>query len=120
MEIVGRLDSILEPQTGTSAKGEWRKDSFVIETLDQYPKKVNISYFGDKLNINNFNINDEIKVSINIDSREFNGKWYTNITAWKIELNQENQNNNTQQAVSTPSSNDIPPEISEEEDELPF
>ena len=118
MEIIGRLDSILEPQTGQSAKGEWRKDSFVIETLDQYPKKVNISYFGDKVNINNFKINDEIKVSINIDSREYNGKWYTNITAWRIELNQQAES--SVPPAGAPAPNEAPPEISDEGDDLPF
>jgi len=118
MEIIGRLDSILEPQTGESAKGPWRKDSFVIETLDQYPKKVNISYFGDKVNINNFNINDEIKVSINIDSREFNGKWYTNVTAWRIELNQQTES--TPPPTGAPAPSEAPPEISDEGDDLPF
>lgn len=120
MEIVGRLDSILEPQTGESAKGAWRKDSFVIETQDQYPKKVNISYFGDKVNINSFNINDEIKVSINIDSREFNGKWYTNVTAWRIEPNQANAGSGAQATSAAPSAADIPPEISDDGDDLPF
>jgi hypothetical protein len=118
MEIIGKLDSILEPVVGKSAKGDWRKDSFIIETNDQFPKKVHITYFNNKVDINNFKISDEIKVSINIESREFNGKWYTDVSAWKIEAT---QNNNNQNNNSTTNNVQAPPPVFEDDgDELPF
>ena len=62
--------------------------------------------------------NDEIKVSINIDSREYNGKWYTNVTAWRIELNQQAES--SAPPAGAPAPNEAPPEISDEGDDLPF
>lgn len=87
LEITGKLIKVLNPQTGTGAKGNWIKQEFVIETsADQYPKKVCMSLWGDKVeNLKRFTLNDEIKVSFNVESREYNEKWYTDIRAWKIE-----------------------------------
>jgi hypothetical protein len=86
MEIQGKLLMLLPLQTGTSAKGDWKKQDAIIETLEQFPKKVSISFWGDKAD--ELKIVKEgaiIKVSVNIESREYNGKWYTDVRAWKIE-----------------------------------
>jgi hypothetical protein len=85
MEIEGKLIEILPVQSGVSQNGDWSKQDFVIETLSDYPKKVCITDFGCKLDIESYMMQENIKVSVNIESREFNGKWYTNVTAWKIE-----------------------------------
>ena len=85
MEIIGKIIQILPEQKGKSAKGEWQKQDFVLETQDQYPKKVCISIWNKKIDINNFE-NKVVKCFINIESREFNDRWFTNITGWKIEL----------------------------------
>ncbi len=90
LEITGRLISKLPMQSGTSSKGNsWQKQEFVIETGDQYPKKICANLWGDKIDqLNQFNIGDLIKVSFDLESREFNGRWYTDVKAWRIEVPQ--------------------------------
>lgn len=87
LEITGKLVSKLPLQSGTSSKGNnWQKQEFVIETTEQYPKKICANLWGDKADqLNQFNIGDDIKVSFDLESREFNGRWYTDVKAWKIE-----------------------------------
>ena len=87
MEIIGKLLQKLPLQSGIGRTGNsWQKQEFVIETIEQYPKKVCANLWGDKLDmLDTVNIGDTVKVSFSIESREFNGKWYTDIKAWKIE-----------------------------------
>ncbi|CAH0994298.1 hypothetical protein EMA8858_00407 [Emticicia aquatica] len=86
MEIKGRLIHMLPLQTGEGKNGTWKKQDFVIETDGQYPKKVCISAWGDKFNENYFNIGNDLLVSFDAESREYNGRWFTDLKAWKIEL----------------------------------
>jgi hypothetical protein len=90
MEIIGRIIQKLDLQKGSSARGEWKKQEFIVETNDKFPKKVCISAWAEKVDdLVRFNVNDSVKVSINIESREYNGKWYTDVRAWKIENSSE-------------------------------
>lgn len=86
MEVKGRLFQILEPITGQSAKGPWKKQGFVIETMDQYPKKVCFNVWNDKIQLDSLTPNTVITVHFNAESREYNGKWYTDLGAWKAEI----------------------------------
>ncbi len=84
--IEGKIVQVLDPQSGTSTRGEWKKQDFILETTEQYPKKVCISCWNDKADeLNNYKPNDMLKVAVNIESREYNSRWYTDIKAWKIE-----------------------------------
>ncbi len=86
MEIQGKLMMLLPLQSGTSAKGEWKKQDAIFETLEQFPKKVSVSFWGDKAD--ELKIIKEgaiVKLHVNIESREYNGKWYTDVRAWKVE-----------------------------------
>jgi hypothetical protein len=87
LEIAGKLLQKLELQSGVSKTGStWQKQEFVIETTAQYPKKICISLWGDKTDmLNALQIGDTIIASFDVESREFNGKWYTDVRAWKIE-----------------------------------
>ena len=91
MEIQGKVIQILPQQTGVSKTGNpWAVQPFVIETLEQYPKKVHIELFGaDRINNNPFAVDEIVKVQFDIESREFNGRWYTSVRAWKVEKNQQ-------------------------------
>ena len=87
MEIEGRLIQKLGIQSGKSARGDWAKQEFVIEYQDgNFPTKACFSVWGaDKVkDLEHFQINDQIKVSFNVSSREYNGKWYTDLRAWRI------------------------------------
>lgn len=87
MEIVGKIIQALPIQQGTSSKGNaWKLASYVLETQDQYPRKVCFEIFGeDRINNNPCKVDDVVTVSFDIESREFNGRWYTSIRAWKVQ-----------------------------------
>ncbi|HAI75898.1 MAG TPA: hypothetical protein DCM08_06580 [Microscillaceae bacterium] len=86
LELQGRLVQVLGEETGTGRNGVWRKQSFVIETGDQYPKKVCFVLWGDKIEIlQSLASGDELKVYFDVESREYNSKWYTDVKAWKLE-----------------------------------
>lgn len=88
LKIKGKIVKILEKETGTSKAGkEFVKQNFVIDTGSQYNPEVCFQMFGeDKVeNLNKYNKEgDEVEVSFNVSSREFNGKYYHNLDAWKI------------------------------------
>ncbi len=87
LAIKGRIKAILKVESGTSKVGkEWKKQSFVVDTGEQYNPDVCFNLFGeDKINmLSNFNEGQEVVVAFNVSSREFNGKYYHNIDAWKI------------------------------------
>ena len=77
---------VLAVQTGEGKNGTWKKQDFVIETDGQYPKKVCLTIWGDKFNETFLTIGNELLVSFDAESREYNGRWFTDLKAWKIEL----------------------------------
>jgi hypothetical protein len=96
LEISGKLVSLLPEQTGTGKNGAWVKQDFVIETTEQYPKKVCFSAWADKAQmVKNLQMGQTVKVFFNAESREFNGKWYTDLRIWKIETNESGDNTPT-------------------------
>lgn len=85
MELQGKTVAVLDLVSGTSKSGKaYQKREFVIETAGQYPKKVCMQLFGDKVN-ECPNVGEEVKVSFDAESREWNGKWFTQLNAWKVE-----------------------------------
>ena len=86
MQLTAKLTQLLPIQTGTGKNGEWKKQDIIIETDGQYPKKICISIWGDKINEGQFQIGNLLKIDFDIESREYNSKWYTDIKAWKIEV----------------------------------
>lgn len=87
MEITGKLIQKLPVQSGVSSSGNnWSKAEFVIETVEQYPKKVCSNLWGDRAKaLDQFQLGDLITVSFDLESREYNGRWYTDVKAWKVE-----------------------------------
>lgn len=87
MEISGRIIAVLPEQGGVSKAGnEWKKQEYVLETHDQYPKKVCFQIFGaDRIAQAAIQPGEELTVSFDIDSREYQGRWYTSINAWKVD-----------------------------------
>lgn len=87
MEITGKIIQVLPEQGGVSKTSgkEWRLQSYVLETQEKYPKKVHFEIFGDdRIKSNQCNIDDMVTVSFDIESSEFNGRWYTSIRAWRV------------------------------------
>ncbi|RLD90290.1 MAG: hypothetical protein DRJ09_04710 [Bacteroidetes bacterium] len=86
LELKGRLVQKLQKESGEGRNGRWEKQQFVIETQEQYPKKVCIVCWGDKISmLDSLNEGDQLNVSVNIESREYNSRWYTDVRAWRIE-----------------------------------
>ncbi len=86
MEIQGKVIQVLPPQSGTSKSGNpWKKQEYVLETHDQYSRKVMFMLFGERADQYTAQVGQEVIVSFDLESREFNGRWYTDVRAWKIE-----------------------------------
>ena len=84
MEISGKIIELLPEKSGQSANGEWRKQEFILETEAQYPKKICFMVWGDKIDEFKIQQGESLEVSIDVESREYNGRWYTDVKAWKV------------------------------------
>lgn len=87
MEISGKIIAVLPIASGEGRNGMWRSQDYVLETADQYPKRVCFNLFGDKIDQFPIAIDDQVNVSFDIESKEYNGRWFTNIRAWKVDKN---------------------------------
>lgn len=87
MNTKGIVLEILPVQSGTSKTGkDWQKLEFVIETNEQFSKKIAFTLFGDKLSLlAGISIGESVDVHFNLESREFEGRWFHNINAWRID-----------------------------------
>jgi hypothetical protein len=84
MEINGKIIELLEVKSGESAKGPWRKQEYIIETDSQYPKKICFMAWSDKIDEFAIKEGESLIVSVDLESREYNGRWYTDVKAWKV------------------------------------
>lgn len=82
MEITGTIIKVLPLQSGQGKNGTWTKQEYVMETEGQYPKKVCFSLWGERIDSANIKEGELLTISFDIESREYNGKWYTQINAW--------------------------------------
>ena len=88
-EITGKIIAVLPTKSGTSARGtQWSSQTAVIETHEQYPKRVAFDVLGDKIAEFNLQVGEEVTVSFDINAREFNGKWFNSVNAWNVVRNQ--------------------------------
>ncbi len=129
MQITGKIIVILPMVTGIGKSGEWKKRDVVIETDSQYPRKVCIAFWGDKADAPAIQLDQVVNIDFDLDSKEYNGKWYTEVKAWRIELKDSEKDKSTNYrnpdvgpdpnaAVETPASN--PTMSNDISDPLPF
>ena len=86
MEVKGRIIQKLDPQSGTSKAGnQWKKQEYILETLDNFPRKICFDFFGERADQYPLNVGDMVNLSFDIESREYQGRWYTSIRGWKAE-----------------------------------
>ncbi|MBG16245.1 MAG: hypothetical protein CL853_07825 [Crocinitomicaceae bacterium] len=119
LTIKGQLVRILDPESGTSKAGkQWKKQSFLVNTGAQYNPEICFQLFGeDKIQmLDGINSGDQIEVSFNISSREYNGRYFHNIDAWKI--TKETIADNNPESISPDL--DLEPLGEDEADDLPF
>ncbi len=102
MEISGKVIEVLPVKSGQSANGTWRKQEYVLETEGQYPRKVCFMAWGDKIDQFEIKHGEQISVAIDLESREYNGRWYTDVKAWKV-----SRDGDRSYADAAPSSADI-------------
>lgn len=85
MEIQGKVIAVLPERSGISQRGEWRSQTYVIETQDQYPKKMAFDVFGGDRIVNfGIHLGDVIDVSFDIDAHEYQGRYFNQIRAWNV------------------------------------
>lgn len=132
MEISGRIIQVLPLQSGTSKTGNaWKKQEYVLETKENYPRKVKFDFFGDRVDQFPLAVGDDVVVSFDLESREFNGRWYTDVRGWKAEKLNATQaatetvgfataNNNPNIELGAPIVDPFSAPTSDESDDLPF
>ena len=111
MELTGKLVQVLPLQTGTGKNGQWKKQDIILETEGTYPKKVCISIWGDKINESQLKQGNMLTVQFDVESREYNGRWYTDVKAWKVEAGKTGGSQQPQ---------DMEGYAEESKDDLPF
>ena len=134
MEITGKVVRLGALTEGTSARGPWRKQDLIIETEEQYPRTVCLTCWTNQIDeIQKFAPGQSIKAQIEISSREFNGKWYTDVRVWRFDpvgaaapvqaapaqSMQQPMMHQTPPAAAAPA-NDYYPPTEESVDDLPF
>lgn len=121
-EIKGKVLKVLPEQVGTGKKGPWIKQEFVIETPGDYPKKVCFVTFGETLNkiLSELYTNQEVIVSYNLESREYNERWYTEARAWKIEAEKKTPISKEQKELVGKVVDKFDLVKNDDEDSLPF
>lgn len=125
MDIQGKVIKFLDPVTGEGRNGTWKKQEFILELPGDFPKKVCIANWNDKADLSGVKEGDELKVYIDVESREYNGRWYTDVKAWKLErvgaaptAPAGDPGAPPDFSAPPPSPDDVPSES--EEDDLPF
>lgn len=117
MDIIGTITHILPEASGTGKNGNtWRKQEFVLETREQFPKKICFTAWGEKIDQFGIRMGDMVTASVDIESREYNGRWYTEVKAWKVQKGTDSANQGSE--PTPPPIEPLPP--IEGDDELPF
>ena len=123
MELSGKVIAVLEPRGGVSKTGNpWKVQEYVIETHDQYPRRMCFDVFGeDKITQFNIQVGEELTVHFDVDAREWQGRWFNSIRAWKVERVSAQQSAPADAGVPFPPMNAAPVDFSsDEKDDLPF
>ncbi len=89
LEINGTITHVLPIESGVGKNGEWKRQDFVVKTQGQYSRTIAINLSGKSLDFAEksglLSVGMAVNCHINVESREYNGRWYTQVTAWKIE-----------------------------------
>lgn len=115
MELKGKIIEVLEEKSGTSARGPWRKQEYIIEIPGDYPKQVCFMVWGDKIDQLAIEEGQELTVHFDLESREYNGRWYTDVKAWRVEREDGPQNDGERPVTPDRTSQELP-----SDDDIPF
>ena len=124
MELQGKVIAVLPERSGVSARGEWKTQDYVIETHDQYPRKMVFNVFGaDRIAQFAIKAGEEITVSFDIDAHEYQGRWFNSIRAWNIQRMDAAASQAASPVPAADAQAPFPPAAQTEEesaDDLPF
>lgn len=130
MEIQGKVIAVLPERSGVSARGEWKFQTYVIETQEQYPKKMAFDVFGaDRIANFGIQLGEVINVSFDIDAHEYQGRYFNQIRAWNVTNVSQQATAQAPAGVAQPSAPYTPPAQpqqpqsaapSSDPDDLPF
>ena len=122
MEITGKIIAVLPERGGISKTGnEWKTQEYVLETHEQYPRRICFNVFGaDKISQFNIQAGEERTVSFDINAREYQGRWYNDIRAWRVERGGPVTAPEYAPAVNAPAANNVEFSAQSEADDLPF
>ena len=130
MEIQGKVIAVLPERSGVSARGEWKSQTYVIETQEQYPKKMAFDVFGaDRIANFGIQLGEVINVSFDIDAHEYQGRYFNQIRAWNVTNVTQQATTQAPAGVAQPSAPYTPPAQpqqpqsaapSSDPDDLPF
>ena len=85
MELQGKIIVVLPERSGVSQRGnQWRSISYVLETQEQYPKKLVFDVTNDKIDQLNIQLGEILTVQFDINAREYNGRWFNSVNAWNV------------------------------------
>ena len=123
MEFEGVVYKILPATKGTSARGDWQRQEVIFELPQEFSRKICVIFFNKESDVARLREGMTCTVSVNIESREYNGKWYTDVRAWRVQPKEE--------TATAPAMPDMPPFTEEpayaapaapmaEVDDLPF
>ncbi len=124
MEIFGKITKLLPLQTGQGKNGTWKKQEYLLEYGDQYPKTVCFNLWGDKVDQYALTEGESVTVHFDVESREFNGRYYTDVKAWRVDKGTaETGAAHTERQTGTASEFGLPaPDflVGGDKDDLPF
>lgn len=124
MELQGKVIAVLPERSGVSARGKWKTQDYVIETHDQYPRKMVFNVFGaDRIAQFAIKAGEEITVSFDIDAHEYQGRWFNSIRAWNIQRVDAAASQAASPVPAADAQAPFPPAAQSEEesaDDLPF
>lgn len=122
MELSGKIIKILPLQTGQGKNGIWKKQDYLLEYGDQFPKQLCFNLWGDKIDQFSLTENENVTIQFDVESREFNGKYYTDVKAWRVDKSQGSPMSGSKIDERKSEFGTPAPEFtsSDEKDDLPF
>ncbi len=93
MEIYGKIITALPERNGVSQRGnQWRSKTYVLETQEQYPKKLAFDVTNERIDQLNIQVGEVLTVQFDINAREYQNKWFNSVSAWNV-VRQQPQGN---------------------------
>ena len=106
MEFEGKVLEILPPVTGQSARGTWERQTVVFEQANkQFGKEVAVTFMNKGQDVSGLRVGESYTVSFDIESRNYQGRWYTDVRAWRVQ--------SLQPQSAQPPVQDLPPFLEE-------